>query len=81
MAHFCTTTTGTKTSTQIGHKTTGLVSHVNGYDLGCTARLTYNADYDRDEIAIIVTNGTNGQGSIDLGTFISNTDGNLVRID
>ena len=79
MAHFCTTTRGSRTTTQIGHKTTGLTSHVNGWNLGCTATLSYNAEDDRDELHIVVTDANRLQTT--LGTFINHPDSGLVRID
>ena len=59
MAQFRGTVQGNRSETsRLGHKTSGLVTECNGWNIGVKCVARYNEEADRDEIMIYKTSGS-----------------------
>ena len=59
MAQFRGTVQGNRSETsRLGHKTSGLVTECNGWNIGVKCVARYNKEADRDEIMIYKTSGS-----------------------
>ena len=73
MAQFKGTITGSreKTTSRLGHKTTGLITKCNGWNLGVTCEARYDETTGLDVIDIYKTNGSSPNGHKTLITTIT----------
>lgn len=60
MAQFKGTVQGVS---RLGHKTNGLTTTCNGWNIGISCYARYNKEADRDEIVVTATNGS-GHGGL-----------------
>ena len=60
MAQFRGTITGrrNKTTSRLGHKTTGLITTCDGWNVGVTCRAVYDEKLGRDVIEVFQTGGS-----------------------
>jgi hypothetical protein len=60
MAQFKGTIKGSRNTTisKLGHKTTGLVTECNGWNIGVTCRAVYDEELGKDVIEVYQTNGS-----------------------
>ena len=65
MAQFRGTITGSrdKTTSRLGHKTTGLTTTCNGWNIGVACRAVYDAEQDKDIIEEYQTGGSQPNSS------------------
>ena len=79
MAHFRATVSGGRGSaSRLGHKTSGIGTSTDGWNLGVDVFGRYNKEDNRDEFTITVNGGSNGGGqSKVIGTFYR--DGESIR--
>ena len=63
MAQFRGTITGSrgKTTSRLGHKTTGLTTACNGWNIGVTCRAVYDEEQGKDVIEVYQTGGSAAQ--------------------
>ena len=73
MAQFRGTITGSreKTISRLGHKTTGLTTTCNAWNIGVTCRAIYDEKLGHDVIEIYETSGSNPNSSPKLIAIIS----------
>ena len=64
MAQFRGTVEGSRSQvSRLGHKTSGMITTCNGWNIGITCYARYNEEADRDEIVVTATNGS-GHGGL-----------------
>ena len=65
MAHFRGTITGSqdKEISRLGHKSTGLITEANGWDIGIRVEMSHNKETGYDEATVFLTSGSNHRES------------------
>lgn len=59
---------------RLGTKNSGLVSHVDGWNIGTTVSISHNKVTGNDEVTVSITSGSSpsSEPELYLGTFILN---------
>ena len=64
MAHFRGTVQGVRgMASRLGNKNSGMVAHINGWDIGVSVRLAHNPTTGLDEVAVYLNSGSNDRES------------------
>lgn len=80
LAHFYGTTQGNRgEATRCGSKSSGLVSSVNGWEIGGTIEISHDKDNDRDEVEIYITSGSGNGSSLYVGKFYKDQYGEITK--